>query len=325
MRRVVALVGALIMVGSALLLRSALSDDDGGDGGSGSDGEGDRMALLCAEELADVCERLEDEGLAEVEIEAVGTTVDRLSEEAAELDADAWLTLDPFAVQVDQRREFATFEPLFDESTALDASTGLAIVGFDDRIGALAEDCGELTWSCLGDAAGEPWTEHGGESAWGTVKPGYDAPDTSATGLLVLTQAMADHVGRTDFASQDIDDGWLRDLEDAVPPRSGSSALDTLLTQGRAAFGAVGALGLEAEAAAGGGRGEDLTITYPAPMFRATVVLAPRRGFDVGELADADELAEALEAAGWDSGEAGEPLPSAGAIDALRSTWEEVS
>jgi hypothetical protein len=323
MRRVVALVGALIMVGSALLLRSALGDDDGG-GDSGSGDGDDRIALLCAEELADVCQTLEDDGLADVQVEAVGTTVDRLSEETAELEADAWLTLDPFAVQVDQRREFATFEPLFDESIPLDGSTGLAIVGFDDRIEALAEDCGEVDWACLGDAAGEPWSEHGGESAWGSVKPGYDAPDTSATGLLVLTQAMADHVGRTDFASQDIDDGWLRDLEDAVPPRTGSSALDTLLTQGRAAFGAVGALGLDAEAAAGGGRGADLVITYPSPMFRATVVLAPRRGFDADELVDTDALAEALEAAGWAAGESGEPLPSAGAIDALRSTWEEV-
>ena len=35
-----------------------------------------------------------------------------------------------------------------------------------------------------------------GRASWGPVKPGYDAPDTSATGLLVLAQAMADHLER---------------------------------------------------------------------------------------------------------------------------------
>jgi hypothetical protein len=60
-------------------------------------------------------------------------------------------------------------------------------------------------------------------------------------------------------------------------------------------------------------------------MFRATAVLAPRRGVDVSELAGADALADALADAGWAQGDDGEPLPSAGAIDALRTTWEEVA
>ena len=60
-------------------------------------------------------------------------------------------------------------------------------------------------------------------------------------------------------------------------------------------------------------------------MVRATGVLAPRRGVDVSELVDADILADALASAGWENGSDGEPLPSAGAIDALRSAWEEVA
>lgn len=322
MRRVLAVLGAVLMVALALLARSLIDGDDDGGQASGDGGEGDVPTLVCAEELADVCEALERDGTAEVTIEPVGETVDRLGAVDAELNADGWLTLDPFPQQVDERREFATGSALFGDSTATDRSSGLALVAFADRAAALEADCPDVDWACVGDAAGEPWADHGGASSWGQVKPGYDAPDTSATGLLVLAQAMAAHLDDPGFAGQDIDDRWLGDLEDAVPTRTAGTALLKLVQQGRAAFGAVGALGIEAEAVAGTAQGEDLTIFYPAPMFRASVVLAPRRGVDSGELIDADTLDAALAEAGWEADEAGEPLPSPGVLDALRSAWE---
>ena len=327
MRRVLAVLGAVLMVAVALLVRAAI---DGGDDGEGSGGGGEDAApqLLCAEELADLCETLAQEGLAEVTIEPVGTTVDRLGAIDADLGADAWLTLDPFPQQVNDRRTFATGNALFADALATGFSTGLALVAQDDRAAALDTDCAEVGWACVGDAAGEPWSDHGGEASWGLVKPGYDAPDTSATGLLVLAQAMADHLENPRFATQDIDARWLGDLEDAVPTRTAGSALLRLVQQGGAAFGAVGALGADAEAVAGAAQGEDLTIFYPAPMFRASVVLAPGRGGDedlldaLSGLADGDVLAEALTDAGWTTDADGEPLPSAGVLDALRSAWE---
>ncbi|HEY5886542.1 MAG TPA: hypothetical protein VIT24_02390 [Acidimicrobiales bacterium] len=324
MRRVLAVLGAVLMVTLALLVRSLIDGDEDGGQASGEGGNGDVPTLVCAEELADVCERLERDGAADVTIEPVGETVDRLGAVDAELDADGWLTLDPFPQQVDERREFATGSALFGDSVATDRSSGLALVAFADRAAALEADCPDVDWACLGDAAGEPWADHGGESSWGEVKPGYDAPDTSATGLLVLAQAMAAHLDDPGFAGQDIDDRWLGDLEDAVPTRTAGTALLKLVQQGRAAFGAVGALGIEAEAVAGTAQGEDLTIFYPAPMFRASVVLAPRRGVDASELIDADNLDAALAEAGWESDATGEPLPSAGVLDALRSAWENV-
>jgi hypothetical protein len=322
MRRVLAVLGAVLMVALALLVRSLIDGDDDGSQASGEGGNGDVPTLLCAEELADVCEAIERDGAAEVTIEPVGETVDRLGAVDAELDADGWLTLDPFPQQVDERREFATGSALFGDSVATDRSSGLALVAFADRAAALEADCPDVDWACLGDAAGEPWADHGGESSWGQVKPGYDAPDTSATGLLVLAQAMAAHLDDPGFAGQDIDDRWLGDLEDAVPTRTAGTALLKLVQQGRAAFGAVGALGIEAEAVAGTAQGEDLTIFYPAPMFRASVVLAPRRGVDASELIDADTLDAALAEAGWEADATGESLPSAGVLDALRSAWE---
>jgi hypothetical protein len=322
MRRVLAVLGAVLMVALALVVRSLIDGDDDGGHASGEGGNGDVPTLVCAEELADVCAALERYGAADVTIEPVGATVDRLGAVDAELDADGWLTLDPFPQQVDERREFATGSALFGDTMATDRSSGLALVAFADRAAALEADCPDVDWACLGDAAGEPWADHGGESSWGQVKPGYDAPDTSATGLLVLAQAMAAHLDDPGFAGQDIDDRWLGDLEDAVPTRTAGTALLKLVQQGRAAFGAVGALGIEAEAVAGTAQGEDLTIFYPAPMFRASVVLAPRRGVDASELIDADTLDSALAEAGWDADATGEPLPSAGVLDALRSAWE---
>ena len=326
MRRVLAVLGAVLMVAVALLVRSALDGDDatGGDGG----GSEDAVRLLCAEELADVCRRLEDEGLAEIQIEAVGLTVDRLGALDADLEVDAWLTLDPFPQQVNDRRLFATGNALFADPVATDHSSGLALVAQADRGVALEQDCTAVGWACVGDAAGEPWADHGGEAAWGPVKPGYDAPDTSATGLLVLAQAMADHLGEPGFAGQDIDERWLGDLEDAVPTRTAGPSLLRLAQQGGAAFGAVGALGADAEALARTAQGADLTIFYPAPMFRASVVLAPGRGGEddvsdaLTDLLDDEAFTDALTAAGWEVGTDGETLPSAGVLDALRSAWE---
>ncbi len=327
MRRVLAVLGAVLMVAVALLVRSAIdSGDDGGSGGGGGDDAAPQ--LLCAEELAEVCQTLADDGLAEVTIEPVGTTVDRLGEVDADLEADAWLTLDPFPQQVNDRRQLATGNPLFADPLASGFSTGLALVAQDDRGAALEADCAAVGWACVGDAAGEPWADHGGETTWGPVKPGYDAPDTSATGLLVIAQAMADHLEDPGFAGQDIDARWLGDLEDAVPTRTAGSSLLKLAQQGGAAFGAVGALEADAEAVSETAQGEDLSIFYPDPMFRASAVLAPGRGGDedlldaLDDLVTSDELAEAFADAGWDNVTDGVPLPSAGVLDALRSAWE---
>ena len=325
MRRVLAVLGAVLMVAVALLVRSAI--DSGDDGGSGG-GDDATPQLLCAEELARVCQTLADDGLADVTIEPVGTTVDRLGAVDADLEADAWLTLDPFSEQVNERRDVALGSPVFGEPLETGFSTGLALVAQDDRGAALEADCAAVGWACVGDAAGEPWADHGGETTWGPVKPGYDAPDTSATGLLVIAQAMADHLEDPGFAGQDIDARWLGDLEDAVPTRTAGPSLLKLAQQGGAAFGAVGALEADAEAVSETAQGEDLSIFYPDPMFRASAVLAPGRGGDedlldaLDDLVTSDELAEAFADAGWDNVTDGVPLPSAGVLDALRSAWE---
>jgi hypothetical protein len=325
MRRVVAVLGAVLMVVVAILVRGLIDGDDepgGGNGDGGRDGDGNgQVTLLCADELVEVCDGLVEEGaIDDFETEGAGATVDRMAVTGADLGADAWLTFDSFPQQVDVLRESAGANRIFGDPTSTDHSTGLAIVAANDRADALAEECGDVDWVCLEPIGGTPWSDHNGQSSWGAVKLGYDSPGTSGVGLLVLAQAMASLVERTDFAAQDIDRRALADLEDAVPTRTSDDVLEQLALQGPAAFGAVGALGNAAQNA-GGSR--NLETFYPDPMFRAEVVLAAVGG-DADGLLDEDALGDALANHDWEAGQDVPELPSAGALVALRQAWEEL-
>lgn len=321
--RVVAVTLALAMVLVAVLARALVGDGDDGGGGSG----GEPVDLLCATELTAVCTALDEAGVARTSVEPAGDTLARLQDPEGALGADGWLTLAPYPEMVDDARAAALQDAVFGEGAPTGGSSALAIAAFEDRAAALEAGCGEVTWACLGDAAGEPWTEHGGDEGWGRVEPGYDAPDRSATGLLVLAQAVADHVGRSDFALNDLTpevNRWVRELEEAATPRPPGQALDAMVLGGPAVFSAVGDLEVAATQAKASERGRTLTIFYPAPMFRAEVVLAPARGADLGDLAGSDDLADALDRAGWEHDVAGEPLPDAGALLALLDLWQSV-
>jgi len=315
MRRVVAVLGAVLMVVVALLVRGALDDDgdDGSDGGGGgADGE---ITLLCVEELEDVCDALQEAGAIDgFETEAAGDTADRMAEEGADLGADGWLTLDPLPGIADVAREESGSGALFGDPARSGFSSTMAVVVHPDRAEALDEACdGEVGWPCLGDLVGDRWDEHGGDPRWGTVKVGIDDPGSSA-GLLVAAHAVAAHLELDTFARNDLD------ASDAVRWIGrfgrGDRVLGQLVTRGAGAFSAVGALDVEARALAATAQGADLGIFYPAPMFRAEVVLAaPGRPAD--DLVGEDDLADALGGAGWED-ETGAGLPSPGALYALR-------
>ena len=145
----------------------------------------------------EVCQTLADDGLADVTIEPVGTTVDRLGAVDADLEADAWLTLDPFSAAGERPPAVRHGQPAVRRPArhrVLDRA-GAGRPGRPRR-----RPRGRLRRGRLGlrrrrrrRALGRP---RRGDQL-GTVKPGYDAPDTSATGLLVLAQAMADHLERS--------------------------------------------------------------------------------------------------------------------------------
>jgi hypothetical protein len=346
MKRLLALAAAIVMIGGAVLVRAQLDDEDG----SGPDDRpsGDEEAVLaCDPSLAEACARLSDEvDDLEIVVESAAETRARL--EAADARPDdvgisGWLTLDPFPTIVAEQRERAGVPPLLGEVAGPLARSPLVLVGWEDREAALRETCGgELTWRCIGDRAGTPWSDNEGESGWGRVEPGIDDIATDATALLIGGQAATSYFGGDTFASNDFDQGfraWWSGLWDAIPtfPATRGTVLDQMLAAGRASYDVVGATEAEAVPTVQSSRESDnVTISYPSPMTTADVVLVPVAGAPgadrVADLADDDALADVLAAAGWrvegeDLPEGLDPdvelpaasgLPRAGVLEALR-------
>lgn len=338
MRRLLAVAVAVAMVAGALAVRQWLDDRGGGDAGgqAGGGGDGGTPLLVCATELAAACEAAEGEGI-EVRVEPAGTTAAALL--AGEVDLDGWLTVSPWPAIVREARQ-RSGGPAVLASSDLGplARSPLVIVAVEERVAVLRAHCqtDDVYWGCIGDVAGRRWADIGGETTWGDVRPGHDAPDTGAVGLAVLGSAVADFFGTASISSADFEDdafrSWFTRLERAVPtfrPRFGSLLEDLLLAPG--SFDAVGTIEAEAEGLLGrsGARGERLTILYPAAMTTADAVLALRTGGDRTRVVAAVEGAgaRALADGGWRAGDAavgGDGLPPAGVLDALRRVWGEV-
>lgn len=310
------MLGAVLMVIVAIFVRGLIDgDDDPGGGGSSDGGDGEPgISLVCADELADVCDDLLDAGEIEgFDAEPAGDTVDRLAEEGAELEADAWLTLDPFPGIADIARGEANLGAIFDEALGVGFATPVGIAVQPARVDAVTAACDdEVDWPCLGELVGDEWADHGGEATWGSIEVGLEDP-TSATGLLTAAQAVAGHLDLPTFATNDLDGSdanrWISRFED------GADVLTQMVLQA-GSFDAVGALGQAAEDLAASARGRGMGIFYPAPMFEAEVVLVAPAGSADG-LVDGDALTDALADQGWGEG-ASSPLPSPGALYALR-------
>jgi hypothetical protein len=349
--RLLALVGALVMIVAAVVVRVAVIEDD--DEGTSVDvgGGGGDLRVICATELRAACDALADD--ADVTVEPAGETEARLAAASAGDDpgVDVWITFAPSAQIVRDTRERARLDPVLGPDVGPVARTPLVVTARRDRAAVLERHCGEVTWTCIGDVAGQPWEEIGGQPAWGVVRPAHREPVGSATGLLVLGHAVgsflatpergADDVSRLDWETNDAFPAWFQRLEQSVPDDAFQPRRDPFaqwLQLRGIGYDVVGTT--EAEAVPGIARARDLrddaTVLYPAPMATADVVLAP-----VGDAAEdatrirervSDALANAsyrvAGAAGPDPAAPSLPdtdgLPAAGALDALRGLWQDV-
>jgi hypothetical protein len=344
-KRVLAVVAAVLMIGAALLVRSRLDSRE-----DAANLEASRATVVCATELGPVCDQVRQEHPElDIVVEEAGVTAERLAGSAFSREStpiDAWLVPRPFPAMVDEDRSFAGLEPVFGDATGVLARSPLTLTVWNDRLDALRATCGEVTWVCIGDHAGQPWVENGGQQSWGNIKPGLPDPSTTAFGLLDLAQASAEKLGRTDFASNDLQDPafqtWLDQLKRSVrsyPPTSTGGPLGQMLSQGKGTFDAAGS----AEAVSGPGvttsrYNSDLTVLYPSPVVTADVVLVQLRGSGSAgharEVFESDTTAAALAAKGWRvNGQApapgvgtdplpdGDGLPKPGAVQALHDVW----
>lgn len=328
MKRLLALVAALAMVGLAIVLRGLIDDDSGDDGSSGGGDDG-RLTLVCGPELLAACDYLEtgDDGIS-VTIEDEAETAARLADGSLVLDAEtAWLAAGPWP---DIAASAGLDVPDLAGSEVL-AHTPAVIVARNDRMEAINSACGSANWSCIGDAAGGQWTDLGGEAAWGRVEVGLPDPD-SGDGTVAVNQAVASRVGRTDFATNDLDvpevEDWFETL--AAESKDNASSISPLSQFLRVpgSLGVVGALEAEAisqlESAA---VADELATTVSEPTSNAEVRLWAGDDDLLDSLLDRlgqDRLTGALVDEGWRSGGPDTTgLPAAGVMSAVNSRWEQ--
>jgi hypothetical protein len=344
-QRVGAALVAVLLVIVAVWIRG-LIDEDGGSGDGGT------VRLLCTTELEAACAELAEHADVSVTVESAGTTAQSLVALPDEQrpDFDAWLAPGPWSQMVDVQRRGK--RPVFETPSAPIGRSPFLLVARADRRPVLEATpaCNNtLDWKCLGAVAGRPWTElPGGQPAWGTVKPTFGDPSTSAVALLVLSQATSEFLGTADYSRAELETDeyldWISGIERAVPSTPANPFLEMLQQLPTATYDVVGTTEAEAApaiAAAAPDRRRELTLLYPEPVVTADVVLAAVAGRDdtVGDLAGDDELAAALARTGWRV--PGQPSargvrdtpalprasglpPDPGALVALQETWQGV-
>jgi len=344
-RRLGALAVAVVMVAAAVVIRGRIDDHSGSGSGSSSGGSGP-VTLVCASELAQACKAIQTSDRdVHVTVEDAGVTASRLETADAATGTDGWLVEAPWPEIVDEARARNGLPDLFAADSSVLARSPLVMAMWNDRLAAISGSCadGALTWKCVGDVAGKQWSTIGGQDSWGVVKPGFADPVTDGIGALVLAQAAVSFFGTTELsADQFNDDGfqrWFRQMATAVPQHP--TFLD-MLTFGPSAVDVVGTT--EAEAGPGLATSRDkanITITYPAPVATADVVLAQVAGASGGErlarIVGGNTGLDALAAAAWRVPNhppvtgvstdvvlpSASGLPSPGAIDALRQIWKD--
>jgi hypothetical protein len=137
MKRVLALLGACLLVAAAVVARGMITDDDD-DGDDGGDGDGD-LVVACIPELQEACEAIDRD--LDLRIEDPAETIAAV---AGGEEIDAWVTLDPWPRIANESES----RELFDEGEGV-ATSGLALIV---RNAAVPDACPELpTWTCLVD------------------------------------------------------------------------------------------------------------------------------------------------------------------------------
>lgn len=342
MKRLLAVIAAVAMIGAAWWIRTSIID---GSDSANSNASG-TLKLTCGTDLAEVCNALaaEDDSI-HVSIIAEGTTADGLSNDNAKARFDAWLTAGPWAQIVKDNRAnrassgAAGSNPLGGTSKVLGRSP-VAFVGPKDRLDALGAHCGgTVTWTCLGEASGQPWSAVGGSTAWGTVKAGLAPPDSGA-GLVALDQAVANKSDTTDWGTAELDDAdaFMSQLVRAAT--IAADPLNVLLTQPGSFSVAAPLQQQSALSPSATANGSQFATLYPEPVVTADVTLTAAAGRDVSDLLDRigeDRLATILAAHGWRGtgtknadgiGDAPSlpptsKLASPGALQALREQWKQ--
>lgn len=306
--RLLALVAAVAMVVVAVQVRTRIDDDGGGS---------ERLHLVCAPEVAVVCDTVADR--VRTTIEPAGVTADRLVAADGELGLDAWVVAGPWPEVVADARSRAGKRRVLTPLGPGIARSSVVFAVWPDRVAVLEKHCGgTVSWDCLVRAAQSPsWAALGGPATWGAPKLGLPDARRDGIGLVVL--------GST-AASLAPDDPLGEGMQSAL------SALAAVVPRPLPSFETVQAGGpaladtyVTIEAVA---RIHRMRLIYPAPVVTADVLLGivGSRGSTLGALLDTEKVRRALTANGWRPRDDKDPaLPDSGTLEALRALWAEVA
>lgn len=314
-KRLAALGVAVGLIVGALFARGQwIEGDDSGDRSSDA-----KTVLVCAVELAAMCNEVAS-AFPEVIIRTanVGDSLEDLG------DDEMWFTFTPFPEIITQTRERSRL-PERTYVTAPVASSNVVVVAFPDRTATLTATCGNpVDWRCLGQQAGNDWSDIGGDASWREVRPAF-APLSSGIGRLGIASAVSGYFGDAPIDANDPSfTSWARPLARAVPAAALSSgtAIATIEVRPSSLDVAVGAA---AELSANGS--DRFAVTAVSTNTRVDLVLATPSSVEAPSgLAAA--LTTAALAAGWSTpgspNTTGEP-PDANTVVVTSQVWEDLT
>jgi len=321
-KRLFALLAAVAMVVVAVAVRARIDNGGGGDAST-------PLRLVCATELGDVCDAIQNKNV-EVVVEPAAVTADRLkSADADKADVDGWLSPGPWGEIVDAARPPSAGN-LFAAAGAPLARSPFVVAVWKDKRARLA--CNDpVAAACVGDAV---------------ISRGFRlgmANDDQAVGVLADAALGAGHIKNPNFATNDLDEtdlaDWIAAVDtnaDQVARNPGGRSFTELLTFGEAA--ADGYLSTEADIGpvlAGAVKRSQLDVAYLSPIATVDVKFFGRpgsRGARLAAIVRGNATETSLRDHGWrvpggpsvagvddtkklptDDG-----LPSAGVLQALR-------
>ncbi len=307
MKRVGALLGAVVMVVAAVAVRGTFDDGDS-DGPTKSGG-----GLLCPTDLRDVCELAQ----TSPRIELAGTTADDLveNEDGSALDGGIWIVPAAWArLVIDERARLQLARDYEIVGQPL-ASAPVVLAVWGERAEQLAATCGRpVDWQCLSEQDGTALA--GGDR----VRTGAP-PIESATGLSVAAAQAANLLGATDYATNDFD-GSFNSLASRLASGQQADPVTTMRTQGPGRLTATGVVAADTI---------DLTTNFGTispvadvqPTVRVDIVaVVPTGGSLDGGVRE--DLQRALADAGWSLPASGpDGLPGGSVLAALRTFWNE--
>lgn len=304
MKRVGALLGAVVMVVAALAVRGTFDGGDGGSVAAAADG------LVCPTELRAVCA-----AAGGGRVESAGTTADALMADAAALDGDVWIVPAGWARLVIDERARLGLEAAFEIDGTPLASSPVVLAVWTSRAEQLTAACGRsIDWSCLAEADGTTLAD-------GDRVRVAAPPIDSATGLTVAAAQAANLLGTSAFAANDFD-GVFNSLASRLASGQQDDPITTMRTQGPGRITAAGVVAADTTDLATNFGTITPTIDVD-PAVRVDVVALVRSG---RSLADSTRraLQDALSEAGWDRAASGpDGLPAGGVLAALRTFWNE--